>query len=272
MGNNPFNLPEQETRSFSFDDVEVRADEGSDSIGFKGTAIQWDRKADIMGLFREQFHAGAFTKTIVESDIHFFIQHDPQKVLARSRSGSLRLTEAPSGLRVEADMAPTSYAKDLAINMRAQNINEMSIAFTPVREAWDESARPTPIRSVTEAKLFDVSVVVGPSHTGTSASLRSASAMVPTMLEMLGIADLDEEARNRFLMQVHLNEVDAEYAPVLKRAQDQLATYTPCADAQSPGAATGSDAGGDPTSQAGASDVDLRRRRMRLLELNPSRN
>ncbi len=267
-----FNLPEIEQRSLVVDDLEVRAEPNDDgNIEFRGTAIHFDRKTDVYGMFKEQFRAGAFTKTIVESDIVMLQQHDPTKVLARSKrnaaGSTMQLRETGTGLRVEAQWAPTTVALDLAANMRAGNIHEMSIGFRPIREEWDESSK-VPVRSVTEASLKDISVVIYPVHGGTTAAVRSA-ALMPALYELLGMTELDEERRSALLMQVALGgDVDEEFMPVLTAAQEHLATYTQRAGHAPPAVVAEGDAGDTSTSPP-PSDVDMRRRRLWLAQHAP---
>ncbi len=152
--------------------LEVRAVNADGSIPFVGHAAVFNVRADIYGMFEEQFAPGAFAKTLQEADVRALINHDANLVLARSKANTLRLAEDARGLLVEADMAPTTYAQDLALLMQRGDVNQMSFLFRAVKETWDESGA-IPLRTVTEARLFDVSVVTFPIYEETDAALRS---------------------------------------------------------------------------------------------------
>lgn len=170
--------------------VTFRADDDSTAdgpIGFRGHAAMFDSPTWIGSKswgFMEQVARGAFAKTIAEADVRFLINHDPNLLLARTKAGNLRLTEDANGLAVDADMAPTSYARDLQILMQPEDgaerstIDQMSFAFEIVKEEWeyvDDGERGYDMYTITEARLWDVSVVTYPAYDDTDAALRAAA-------------------------------------------------------------------------------------------------
>lgn len=172
---------------------EVRTDD--DAIGFTGHAAVFNKRTWIGPSgwgFAEQVAPGAFAKTIGEQDIRFLIDHDPTLLLARNKSGSLRLAEDKIGLDVDADMAPTTYAKDTAILLERGDLSQMSFGFQVVADKWEEvdgkEGNKFELRTLIEVKLFDVSVVTYPAYEDTDASLRSVA-------RALLHRDLDEQAR-----------------------------------------------------------------------------
>ena len=46
------------------------------------------------------------------NEVHFYAEHDPAKILASTRNGSLIFREDEEGLYMEATIAPTSWGKD----------------------------------------------------------------------------------------------------------------------------------------------------------------
>ncbi len=158
---------------------ELRAE--GDHLRFTGHAAVFNKPAHIgpsRGGFIERIAPGAFKKAISEGDVRLLINHDPSLVLARTASDTLRLSEDGTGLKVEADLAPTSYGNDLAVSLKRGDVSQMSFAFEPVKDEWNLEADP-PERTLREVKLFDVSAVTFPAYQGTDASLR--------MLRSLGI-------------------------------------------------------------------------------------
>lgn len=159
--------------------IERRADDdGDESIGFKGTAIVFNTRTWIGSKtygYWEQIAPEAVTKTLQEADVRFLINHDPNLLLARNKAGTLRLDAETSGLAVDADMAPVSYARDLAVSLERGDISQMSFAFTPLAWRTEEAEDGKELITFTELRLWDVSVVTYPAYEETDAGLRGAA-------------------------------------------------------------------------------------------------
>jgi HK97 family phage prohead protease len=156
----------------------TRSDGESEPIGFKGTAIVFNSRTWIGGRswgYWEQIAPEAVTKTLKEADIRFLQNHDPNLLLARNKAGTLRLNPTDSGLEVDADMAPVSYAQDLAVLLERGDISQMSFAFDPVAWKREEVDNGDELITFTEIRLWDVSVVTYPAYEDTDASLRMAA-------------------------------------------------------------------------------------------------
>lgn len=160
-----------ETRSFHAG-WEIRdAEDGT--VGLRGYAALFDSPAH-----GEVIRSGAFTKTLADgADVRMLVNHDGVPI-ARSKSGSLLLSTDERGLVVEVpslDMSnPT--VQELVSAMRRGDIDQMSFAFSPVRETYDKDTRT---RELQEVKLYDVSVVTYPWYDDTSVGLRDIeSALV----------------------------------------------------------------------------------------------
>jgi uncharacterized protein len=153
----------------------TRAENGS--IGFRGEAIVFDTPTWIGSSrwgFWEEIAPEAVTKTLREADVRFVVNHDPNLLLARTSSKTLRMEATPGGLQVDADMAPVSYAEDAAVLLERGDLREMSFAFEPL--AWEYTERDgEDFYRITEITLYDVSVVTYPAYASTSAGLRSAA-------------------------------------------------------------------------------------------------
>lgn len=154
--------------------VERRA--AGDPIGFKGHAAVFNKRTWI-GPKRwgwwEQVAPSAFTKTIGEADVRFLQNHDPNLLLARNKAGTLRLSIDDVGLVNDADMAPVSYAQDLAVLLERGDINQMSFAFEIVSYDVSEAEDGNELITLTEVRLWDTSVVTYPAYVDTDASLRA---------------------------------------------------------------------------------------------------
>jgi HK97 family phage prohead protease len=149
---------------------------GDDSpIGFVGHAAVFNKRTWIGSKrwgYWESVEPGAFTKTIGEADVRFLHNHNPDLILARNIAGTLRLAEDETGLAADADMAPTTYAKDLAISLERGDITQMSFAFDYVTYEWTVAEDGNEWLRLRELALWDVSTVTYPAYTETDAALR----------------------------------------------------------------------------------------------------
>lgn len=150
--------------------VEIRADESG--IKVSGYAAVFNQVTDIGGYFREQIAPGAFKDAIGRDDVVFLINHDGLP-LARTRSGTLTLTEDERGLHIETELDPNDPdVKSIVPKMQRGDLDKMSFAFYPEKQEWDETGK-IPLRTITRASLYDVSIVTTPAYDGTEIGLRS---------------------------------------------------------------------------------------------------
>ena len=167
--------------------IELRADDGPDSPlrSLVGHAAVFDRLSEELGYagvsFRERVRRGAFRRALDEGqDVAFLIEHDPRWPLARTRSGTLELTEDPRGLRTFSKIdTRQTYAADLAIAIERRDVDQMSFGFTIGADEWLERHHDDGtveiVRDVVEVqRLFDVSAVTFPAYPQTDLGLRSA--------------------------------------------------------------------------------------------------
>lgn len=114
----------------------------------------WDPRA---GDFTETIRPGAFKRTLArDNDVRMYVNHNSDMVLASTRSGTLSLAEDEHGLRVEAELPDTTYARDLANLMRTGVVDSMSFGFTVMDDHWTGDQR-----ELREVALHEVSVVSG---------------------------------------------------------------------------------------------------------------
>lgn len=124
-----------------------------------------------LGDMEEVILPGAFAKSLAAGrDILALVDHDPGKLLARTRSKTLRLTEDAKGLKYEIDLPDTSLGNDLLALAGRGDLGGMSFAFTVGKdgERWHGNKRE--LLSVT---LYEISVVHSwPAYQGTSVQAR----------------------------------------------------------------------------------------------------
>lgn len=150
--------------------ADIRAE--GDVVKVSGYAAVFNEVADIGGYFREVILPGAFTEAIGRDDVVFLVDHGGLP-LARTKSGTLKLTEDSHGLRIESELDPTDPdVQQIVPKMKRGDLDKMSFAFFADKQEWDDTQDP-PLRTVKQARLLDVSIVSYPAYEGTEIGLRS---------------------------------------------------------------------------------------------------
>ena len=123
-----FNNIAMEKRVYNIENRVEKRDDGKEVV--VGHASIYDSRSENLGGFYEYIAKGAFTEELIKkSDVRALINHDPNLILARNTSGTLKLEADEKGLRYEFAIPDTSYGRDLAINLKNGNINQSSFAF-----------------------------------------------------------------------------------------------------------------------------------------------
>ena len=154
-------------RSYAYTNLEVRASEDGKTL--VGYAAMWDTPSHPMP-FTEFVKRGAFTKTLNDgADVRLLIDHEGVP-LARTKSGTLKLSEDNRGLLVEAQLDPMNPdAARVMSAMKRGDLSQMSFAFRTVKDSWSKDRMTRELR---EVQLFDVSIVTFPAYEQTVAELR----------------------------------------------------------------------------------------------------
>jgi len=159
--------PTAETR-VSDVDFEIRSE--GDKLTFSGYAAVFNSDSQPLP-FTERIAPGAFKRTLqARNDVKLLWNHDSGEVLASTRSGTMRLYEDSHGLKVEADLAPTTRGKDLSILMQRGDINKMSFGFTVQQDSWSPDGNTRTLESV---RLIEASIVTFPAYESSVAQVRS---------------------------------------------------------------------------------------------------
>jgi HK97 family phage prohead protease len=160
-----------ERRTFTVKDVEARqAEDGT--MRLRGYAAVFN-DASVPLPFKETIAPGAFRKTLSETpDVRLLINHEGLP-LARTKNGTLTLTEDERGLFMDAEIADTNEGRDLYKLVERGDVDQMSFAFRVIRQKWNEDRS---VRTLTEVSLADgdVSVVTYPAYPTTTVEAREA--------------------------------------------------------------------------------------------------
>ena len=148
--------------------------DGRTLAGVAAVYGQQSRELTEMGrAFRETISPGAF-RNIGEADIKLLYNHDPSMPLARTRAKTLVLEDRADGLHYTATLPDTTLGNDVReMITRGDLSGEMSFGFFVTRDSWN--AKRTE-RTVHEARLVEISVVVDAAYPQTNSSLRRVGA------------------------------------------------------------------------------------------------
>jgi HK97 family phage prohead protease len=125
------------------------------------------------GGFTETIARGAAAKSAAEADVRLLANHEGLP-LARTKSGTLQLESDDIGLKVRATLDPANpAAAEVRSAMERGDVDQMSFAFKVLRDSWDAGYDN---RTISEVKLFDVSLVTDPANPATVVKLRSDDA------------------------------------------------------------------------------------------------
>jgi HK97 family phage prohead protease len=145
--------------------------------GYASTVNEPYTMYDMFGEYEEQIAATAFDVTLAANpDVAFLVNHTGM-TMARTASGTLRLSVDSAGLDTEADLNPQrSDVCDLEIAINDRNIDQMSFAFQIVSGRWNDSYT---LYTITEVNLDrgDVSAVNFGANPNTSISARAKQGM-----------------------------------------------------------------------------------------------
>ena len=158
-----------------FIDVEVRAKSNEDEkMVIEGYALKFNTKSNPLRSNDISFVESISPKALENadmSDVRALIDHNPSLVLARTTADTLKLEIDEVGLRFKAELADTTYARDLYKNIQAGNINQCSFAFE--LDEKGDSVRYNKETSMYERtlnsfkKIMDVSAVTYPAYNDT---------------------------------------------------------------------------------------------------------
>jgi HK97 family phage prohead protease len=150
--------------------LEVRAS-GRRLAGYAATFGQRAK----LGRFEEQLAPGAFRASLDGRDIVALVDHDRGKVLGRTASGSLRLSQDSRGLAFELDLPDTQAARDVLALATRGDLGGMSFGFTVPEggESWRGN-----LRTLNLVELREISVISAwPAYPETSVSVRALDRM-----------------------------------------------------------------------------------------------
>ncbi len=148
------------------------AGEGEDKR-VAGLGVVYDQWAELWPGYKERILRGAVS---LAPGVKSYFNHDPDMVLATQDSEPpLLLKDGDRGLEYDAPIPPTSYGKDLIVNLQRGNVKGSSFSFSVPRggdKVWEDEAGIFH-REINKLTLFEVGPVTDPAFVKTNAELRA---------------------------------------------------------------------------------------------------
>ena len=215
-------IVERRTNDVTF---EIRASEiDPDKMTFTGYAAVFNSPSEPLP-FTEYIMPGAFKRSLKSrNQIKLFVNHNMDRVLASTRSGTLKLSEDSKGLLAEAQLPPTTDGRDLSILMQRGDVNSMSFGFSvPARgDKWSDDGMK---RELHQIRLHEVSIVTGfPAYEATTATVRAIDALATR-------TGIDADKLADALTRLEAGEtLKTDHAGIINEAVEKLKESTPNTD------------------------------------------
>ena len=163
--------PEKLTCFFSKPNSEVYLLEEAGSLKFAGYAAMYGTYSEDLGGFKTTIAKGAFDKVLQATDCRLLINHDPNLIFGRTKSGTLRLFADDKGLRFEGDPPKSVLTDHYAEEIRRGDMDGCSFTCDIDVDKWDFSGE-TVIRTLLSiGRLYDVGPVTYPAFVDTSVTV-----------------------------------------------------------------------------------------------------
>lgn len=185
-------------RAYEIRDLRLERAAGGTATKLGGYAAVFDSESVDLGGFTERIAKGAFGAGLAKADVRALMNHNPDVVLGRTTSGTLRLSEDDRGLPFELDLPDTQPARDLAVLVARRDITGMSFGFRTLRDTWSKIGPGKWLRTLLEVDLFDVSPVAFPAYPAAEVGMRGAGQDLEAQAG-LKAAQANDEARLRRL-------------------------------------------------------------------------
>lgn len=191
-----------EIRSLQSTGAELRMSQDGKKLA--GVAARYNVRSKPGLGFDEIIMPGAFDRSLdAGDDVVALFNHDPNQILGRRDSGTLRITSDSEALRFEVDLP--EHRSDLRELVARGDIREMSFGFVVQDDTWKNEDGQR-VRHLNRVRLIDISPVVEAQYPSTSVSLRNNATMTtpnnPELFaELRNLTNqahtiLDQETRN----------------------------------------------------------------------------
>jgi HK97 family phage prohead protease len=148
-----------------------------------GYASVFGKPSEDMG-YIEYIDAHAFDSVLAaKPDCRCLWNHNPDVVLGRTTSGTLKLSIDETGLQYECTLPDTQAARDLAVSMKRGDVTQSSFAFVCGEDKWEKTPEGNWTRRILQvSSLLDCSPCTYPAYTDSTSGVRSLPSSMPAEL------------------------------------------------------------------------------------------
>jgi HK97 family phage prohead protease len=167
-----------ELRTFAVPDLRYLPGADGNPTRIQARALVYGAVSEDMGGWREVFAPGAAE---LDPDLRMLYDHNTSNVIGRMSAGTLDALDDGSGIVATGYPPDTQWARDLLVSMERGDINQMSFRFLALEDdiTWvpSETAEADGgyvLRTVTKARISELSVVAIPAYPQTVALARAS--------------------------------------------------------------------------------------------------
>ncbi len=165
-------MPDKFEKRFN-ENHQVRASEDGRKVG--GYAAVFDSWTRIGPRFEERIAQGAFKNTLPNGDIRALWSHNTEKVIGRTRNGSLKLREDETGLAFDLDLPDTTEGRDAYTLIKGGYVTGVSFGFRVKKDSWERGDEGKPHRrTILDVELLEISPTPFPAYEQTHVAARSS--------------------------------------------------------------------------------------------------
>lgn len=185
-------------------------EESSGELVFEGYAAVFNSPYEVFGGpeeggWTEVVDPAAFNRTLKgKPDVPLNVDHAGTP-LARTTSGTMKLSADDHGLKVRASLDPRSpRVQEIAVAMERRDLTEMSFAFWTVKQMFDEEES---LRRLMEVNIDrgDVSIVTYGANPATTAEINAAD-LERVLVEVRSAGDMETLSQIDKTLRKLLNE------------------------------------------------------------------
>lgn len=113
----------------------------------------------------EQLDRTAFDSALARpDDVRFLLNHNPDNLLGRTTSGTLRLNKDDAGLAMDDDLPDTPLGHTVKELVRRGDLTGMSFGMRPTDHKLTRAPDGRMLRTITDLELYDVSLATYPAY------------------------------------------------------------------------------------------------------------
>lgn len=167
----------------SFDAVIGFSREDRNEVRLRGLAIPYNKLSDnpISGMpeIKERIMPGAFTRSLESGrDVMMLWNHELKYIFGRTARGTLVLTENNDGVSFDNVPPESAWAKDLLPSIKRGDYANMSFSFKDDVKPAMTLENGKYVRNVSQATLYEISLVPYAVYETTSVGMRSADRFI----------------------------------------------------------------------------------------------